>query len=301
MAEIPKLADPKKGKSSTETSSERDLLIGFTSEVPLIVKELNKNPLQISGLFKGTTFSEVPPSSPLYANSAGWNAFQSFLLAKGVVGKKEFNAKKEALTKQWIEEFNSGESVINGKVFDHVKKFPQNVITIKQVILAQQYHKKVDPNIQVDEGWVGSQTSQLRYPDMYSYYVWDINEEKRTGSKNLPLITTGAYIPIIWGNKRFIVKVEEQVENYYKSKGKSSLPLNRENWLLYSEDKFPNIKLASETPAGSITPALWYTIDQQTEPNKSSLEVNSKTEQQNKIKENFKSQTKITSNILAKK
>jgi len=301
MAEIPKLVDPKKGKSSTETSSERDLLIGFTSEVPLIVKELNTNPLQISGLFNGTKYNPVPPDSPLYANRGGWNAFQNFLLAKGVVGEAKYNAEeKKAIAKQWVKEFNSGEFVINGKVFDHVKKFPQNIITIQQIEFAQKYHKKIDPNIQVD-GWVGSQTSQLKYPTALAIYEYDKKEGERFGlsdiNNNIPSIKKDAYIPIFFGSKLFILKVEDQLDFVYKQ-NKTGQGNNFNKMIYYEKDKFPDIKFAFSS---GQPPPSWYTYDQITQPNQSASIVNSKTEQQNKIKENFKSQTKITSNILAKK
>lgn len=302
MPEKPKLDDPKKGTvpskapAKTGVAEERDLGVGFKSGEPLIIHELNKNPLQISGLFKGTTYSPVPPNSPLYANIAGWNAFQNFLLAKGVVKDKKYNAgEKKAITDQWIKEFNSGEFTINGKVFDHVKKFPQNKLTVKQIYLAQEYHKKVDPIVKVD-GWVGSQTSQLRYPEAQGFYIWDGNEEKKTGNKTLPLIKKDAYIPIIWGNKQFILKVENQVENYYKTDGSFSLPKDRNSWILYTPDKFPDIKFAIDP-----LPKEWYIINQSTEPNKSASAVNNITAQTNKVKENLKSQTNVVSNILNKK
>lgn len=296
MANKPKLDDLKKDIIPSKAPAKTNIF-GEKSGVNLIESvKLNINPLQIPGLFVGEKYTPAPSNSPLYANSGGWNAFQSFLVAKGIVKNPTNNSdENKKLIDELIAEFNSGEATVNGKVFDHIKKFPQNKITTQQIILAQTYHKITDAKVQID-GWVGSQTSQLRYPVAQGFYIWDGNEEKKTGNKTLPLIKKDVYIPIVWGNKRFILKVENQVENYYKTDGSFSLPQDRNNWILYTPDKFPDIKFAIDP-----LPKEWYIIDQSTEPNKSASAVNVITAQTNKVKENLKSQTNVVSNILNKK
>jgi hypothetical protein len=303
MAELPKLDDPKKQLPNKPPKNTN--VFGEISGVNLVKSvNLNTNPLQIPGFFSGEKFIGTNPNSPLYPNTSGWNAFQKFLLAKGVVQDPTNNSdENKKFVNLLIKEFNSGEAIIDGKPFDFTKKFPENKITIQHINLSQTYHKKNDPKVQID-GWVGSQTSQLKYPTFQGFYDWDLEEQRKTksssnpnGNTTLPNIKTDAYIPIIWGNKRFITKVEDQVKNYYETNGISTLP-SRTKFILYDEEKFPDIKFAA---GSSVFPREWYTIGRSTEPNKSSLVINSKTEQQNKIKENLKSQTKISSDVLAKK
>lgn len=303
MAEIPKL-DNLKDKVPSK-APEKTNIFGEKSGVNLIESvKLNINPLQIPGYFINNKYINVSTDSPLYSNVGGWNAFQNFLVIKGVVKDPTNNSdENRKLANQLIEEFNSGTAVINGRTFDYIKNYPFNKITAQHVILAQTYHKISDPNVQID-GWVGSQTSQLRYPTPEGFYEWDTKEQDKTknkksnpeGNKSLPLIKENAYIPIIWGNKRFVVKVEEQVNNYYKTDGKSNIP-PPEKWVLYEEDKFPNIKFAF---TNGQPPKEWYTIGKSTEPNKSALALNTVTEKTNKIKENLKTQTKVVSDILSK-
>lgn len=293
MPEIPKL-DNLKDKALSKVPKKTNIF-GEISGVNLTESiKLNTNPLQISGLFIGEKYVGVPSTSPLYSNFGGWNAFQNFLTSKGAVKDPTNNSEEnKKLADELIAEFNAGEYVI---------KFPFNKITDKHIIFAQTYHKINDPKVQID-GWVGSQTSQLRYPTETWYYEWDTKEQQRTknkntpdGNKNLPIIKKDAYIPVIWGNKRFVIKVEDQVENYYKTGGINNNEM-RSKYILYTEDKFPDIKFAFSS---GLPPKEWYTVGQSTEPNKSASQLNVITAQTNKIKENFKTQTKVVSNILSK-
>lgn len=282
MAKIPSITSP-----TGSISSKKDNIFGEKSKVDLTKKvALNTNPFQIPGLFLGKKYIDVPSTSPLYANIGGWNAFSKFLFAKGVVGDPSNNSdENKKLADELITEFNSGTANIKGKVYDHVIKFPFNKITTPQIILAQTYHKITDPKVQID-GWVGSQTSQLIYPQPVGAYTYVPSDP----SKTMPAKKTG-FIPIIWGNKRFVVKIEDQIENSKKTK--TQLP-PRELWVVYDET------LHKETLDLSRINKEWYLLDQSIEINKSPSQLNDITKQINKVKENFKTQTKIISKILKK-
>lgn len=146
---------------------------GATSNVDLTKKvNLNQNPNQI----------------PQNANAAGWNAFQGYLQKQNMVNDPRMNTPegRKALTDQSVQGFNKS---------DYVTKYPQNAITPDNIKAAQQYHKQSDPNVQVDQ-WVGSQTSQLKYPTPTRYFQTD-------QSKVTPQDKQG-FVPVTWGNQRYV-------------------------------------------------------------------------------------------------
>jgi hypothetical protein len=280
MAEIPPIKIP-----TGDILSKKDNVFGEKSGVDLTKSvNLNSNPFQISGLFLGEKFIDVSPDSSLYANTAGWNAFQNFLTAKGIVKDPSNNSEEnKKLANELIIEFNSGTAKINEKTFDHVVKYPFNKITTKQIIFTQTYHKIVDPKVQID-GWVGSQTSQLRYPTILGAYT------PTPGDATMPAKKTG-FIPIIWGNKRFVTKIEDQITNSKNTK--TQLP-PKSLWIIYDEN------LHKATLDLTRIGKEWYLLDQSLEITKSASQLNIITAQTNKIKENFKTQSSIINSILPK-
>jgi len=132
-----------------------------------------------------------PSQIPKDVNYGGWNAFQSFVKKQTLdgepfVGNPRLNTTEgKQLGQNMIDTFNSS---------DYVKKFPQNKITPEQVQAVQQYHKLADPNVQT-EGWFGSQTSRMRYPQATVYYMED---------KDKNIISKEGYVPVTWGNKQYV-------------------------------------------------------------------------------------------------
>lgn len=141
---------------------------------------LNRDPSQIA---KGINYS-------------AWNNFQKFLKkqqieGKPFVGNPVLNTEEgRKYGQEAIDRWNAG---------DYVKQFPQNKITPEQILAIQQYHKMVDPKVQA-EGWLGTQTSGMRYVQPEISYRGEVLP---SGMPGAPLSTEG-YIPVVWGNKKYV-------------------------------------------------------------------------------------------------
>lgn len=143
------------------------------------------DPILTAKIKANTDPSKINPN----INYGAYNAFQAYLNSKGLVNDPRMNTNegRKALTDESINDFNTKSP--------YTKQFPKNTITANDILEIQKYHKQTDPNVVVD-GWVGSQTSQMRYPIPYV----DFGEtDPKTG---MPLDTTHAY-PVKWGNKQY--------------------------------------------------------------------------------------------------
>jgi hypothetical protein len=206
-----------------------DNIFGATSNVNLTdIVKLNLNPL------------DIPKS--LYLTLGSWNAFQNYLQKNNLVRKSEFNKNQED-TNKIIAEYNN--SIIN----PNFQKITQDAI-----VAAQTFHKKSDPKVQID-GWVGSQTSQLKYPSAILMY-------ERAKDQDIPANPKG-FIPIIWGNKRFVISAE--IQTTYDKKGLFA-PFS--SWIQYDE----NIHVDLQT---NYIQNSWYTLNQETKITKSASEIES--------------------------
>lgn len=136
-------------------------------------------------------------------NYGAWNAFQNFLKKQTIdgepfVGNPRLNTSEgKQLGQSMIDTWNASE---------YVKKFPQNKITPEQVQAVQQYHKLADPKVQT-EGWFGSQTSRMRYPQPTVSYMED---------KDKNIISKEGYVPVMWGNKQYVAPAAspEKIQTY---------------------------------------------------------------------------------------
>lgn len=210
-------------------SNDRDKRLGATTKVDLTAPfNLNTNPTQI--IWE-------------QANYVGWNAFQAFLAQKREVNDPEWNTLStskdvgvlNSLSEKYINEFNEGVAT-SGEDSTKVQ------ITLENIVAAQAYHKAQPqpPGIEIFvDGWVGSQTSRMRYPGRPNIFYLSIGASLRTKSeaeikeitqgyknknpwlKNIyaPSISqkergkyeaepveSGAYFPVLWGSTRFVVK-----------------------------------------------------------------------------------------------
>jgi hypothetical protein len=224
-----------------------DNIFGATSNVNLTdIVKLNENPL------------DIPKS--LYLTLSSWNAFQKYLEKNNLVRKPEFNKNQEDTNKN-IEEYNN--SITN----PNFQKITQDAI-----VAAQTFHKKSDPKVQID-GWVGSQTSQLKYPSAVLMY-------ERAKDQDIPADPKG-FLPIIWGNKRFVISAE--IQTTYNKK-KLFAPLS--SWIQYDE----NIHVDLQT---NYIQNSWYTLNQETKITKSASEI----ESQRKIEKINSQKLKAITNI----
>lgn len=136
------------------------------------------------------------------ANPKSYNAFQKFLASKDLVGNTEMNTNegRKKITESMINEFNTSS--------DHIKKYPNDIITTDAIKRIQEYHKLSDPNVVVD-GWVGSETSQMRYPSMSTDLIAKSNDPK-SPDYNMPAQDT---LNVAWGNKKFKYASSDYVKN----------------------------------------------------------------------------------------
>ena len=163
-----------------------------------------------------------PAQIPKNVNYGGWNAFQSYLKKQKIdgepfIGNPRLNTTEgKQLGQSMIDAFNNS---------DYIKKFPQNKITPDQVQAVQQYHKLADPKVQT-EGWFGSQTSRMRYPQPTVSYMEDADKN---------ILSKEGYVPVTWGNKQYVAPAAStgNVQTYeiYDPKKHSNLlqkPLGKE-------------------------------------------------------------------------
>jgi hypothetical protein len=195
-----------------------------------------------------------------------WNLFQEFLRKKGVVNSSGLNSDKgySKVGIELIKEFNSNRSI-------------EFSITEKDIKAAQKYHEITNPGKILIDGRLGSQTSQMRYPEPILYYKSD--------SKNVPLNTNG-YIPMIWGNKRYVVTAKIVYD--YAIKGLST-PKNA--YIIYNPSIHDTLLQKEDLPR------IWDTLESQTIINKSAIDINNATKNVVKLKNNIQNQINIIKSI----
>ena len=209
--------------------TEIENIFGVKSGVNLIEPvNLNINPLDIPKV--------------LYSTLGSWNVFQNYLQKNNFVRNPQFNKNQED-TNKIIVEYNN--SITN----PNFQKITQDAI-----VAAQTFHRKSDPKVQIN-GWVGSQTSQLKYPSAVLMY-------ERAKDQDIPADPKG-FLPIIWGNKRFVISAE--IQTTYNKK-KLFAPLS--SWIQYYE----NIHVDLQT---KYIQNSWYTLNQETKITKSASEIES--------------------------
>lgn len=161
-------------------------------------------------LMANVNLNQDPTMIPEGVNIGGYNQFQKFLSSKDFVKDPRMNTNegRKLYTDELINEFNSS---------DYVKKFPNNKITPESIKAIQQYHKLSDPNVSVD-GWVGSQTSQMRYPSPI------VNEKMTDPNKQ--------YYEATWGNKKYRLPADKYSIDPTTKKAK----WNKEDLILVNEN-----------------------------------------------------------------
>jgi hypothetical protein len=193
--------DPQTGKPYTGTGDMIGKSVGGlgASVAPMMLRNggIMKygNGGKSSNLTDPVKLNQDPTQIPKGINPGGYNAFQTFLAKKGFVNDPSMNTDegRAKYTNTLIEEFNNS---------DYVKKFPKNAITPDAIKAVQSYHKLSDPNIVVD-GWVGSQTSQLRYPTPQLQYQ-AVSTDKKDPNYMVPANMSDS-IQVLYGNKNYLL------------------------------------------------------------------------------------------------
>lgn len=150
----------------------------------------------------------------------------------------------------------------------------QNPLTTDDIKAIQKFTSKTDPNVQID-GWVGTQTIQMFYPRSVIYTP--------KNKKNYPL---DFLYPIIWGNKRYVLSVEDA-----QNAKKFSYPT-----LLYAQLYNPAIhknKLIFEVSL----PREWNNFDS-IEINPTATLENAKTTLLSQQRKSLQSQTSVVKSII---
>jgi len=209
-------------------------IFGVKSGINLTdIVNLNQNPFDIPKI--------------VYPIVTSWNAFQKYLQNNDLVRNPSFN-KNQIDTTKIINNYNDS-------IVDTTNPYTQK-ITQTDIIAAQTFHKINDSKVQID-GWVGSQTSQLKYPKPITFYS-SIDPK----SKNSPPVSVKGWLPTIWGNKRFVV--DAQVITDYVKKG---LYPPYSFLILYDENTH------KDTLQTSFIPKEWYTLGQNVEVAKNAIQV----------------------------
>lgn len=308
-------------------------------------------------LTAGVTLNKNPYLIPAGTNISGWSYFQQYL-------KKLYKDNPEKLTElntnegfkvsqQIINNFNQNYFITIGDSYDiHVgglsggkptrktitrknvasfkflDRFPNGLIDDATVRAAQNYHLLTSfsgSNRVLVDGWVGSQTSQLVYPQRNLYYLAASNGTDLNG-KPLGILTkdgivssrpeyTEGLIPAIWGNQKFVIdaKIVDQYVNDVET-GALTLPIPGkiggnpgtalipfEYFIPYNES-IHNSSLQFLNQGrfgGAPTPAGWYTVGFEPIPYKDSTKTNNIIKEQQLKNQKLRSETIIKQNITS--
>ncbi len=203
-----------------------------------------------------------------------WNFFQSFLQRERIVNDPRLNSSEgyQKAVIPIIQLYNSS-----------LEKFPnyeQLQINNEAISATQKYHLITNPGKIIVDGILGSQTTQMRYPEPVSYYL-------KQEDTNSPISTEG-FIPVIWGNKRYVVGAK--LYDFYI---KQNLSVPTEFYRLYEPSLDRDLQM-------DFIPSLWYTLGLQTTINSSAEKINRQQRLSEQVKELRKTETKITNSILNK-
>jgi hypothetical protein len=185
-----------------------DNIFGEISGVNLIavVNPINLNPLDIFG----------KDYSGKFRTAITWNSFQSWLrnsASPRLINLGILNPGQVILNNPILNSRNTGKPISDRLIQIYNDTSPQNLITSEDIQNIQLFHKKINPNVQVDQ-WVGSQTTQLLYPLPKGPFAPVNNNDPNKGPIDFRAQTrnnqpaTLPYFPVIWGNKRFIISRE---------------------------------------------------------------------------------------------
>lgn len=240
--------------------------------------QLNPNPLNIESLGgrdKGYTQEK-------------WSAFLRFANSK--IDKNDISLNSQAvwesLTVNLIKEFNTSPDsnwVIFGST--NPNRGLQNPITRDDIFAIQKFTNKTDPNAKID-GWLGTQTLRMDYPKLLIMIV--VNKDKDGN------ISNGApelLIPIIWGNKRYVISDGDNIT--WTDENKSTRKPFVQIITLYDPTKHPKDKFIYNPDIKK----QWVALASPVVPSQSALKINSETAKTAIQKQTKQLQTKIKSSF----
>jgi len=257
----------------TTPDGQRDYRYSSTGVDLTAPLQLNPNPLDIESLGgrdKGYTREK-------------WSAFLRFANLKIDKNDTSLNSQAgwESLTVNLIKEFNTsldsnwvqfgGNSPNRGR---------QNPITRVDIFAIQKFTNKTDPNAKID-GWLGTQTLRMDYPNLLILTNTNLNEK----------ISPELLIPIIWGNKRYVISNGDNVT--WTDENKSTRKSFTQIITLYDPTKHPKDKFIYNPDIKKE----WIRLASPVIPSQSAEKINSETAKKAIQSKTKQLQTKIKSSF----
>ena len=229
----------------TGSDGQRDYRYSSTGVDLTAPIKLNSNPTDIESLgVRDKAYTEEK-----------WRAFLKFSNSKIDKNDTSLNSKAvwESLTTDLIKEFNTSPES-NWVQFgdNNPNRGLQNPISREDIFAIQRFTKKTDPNTQVD-GWLGTQTLQMDYPKRVTY----INYSKDKNGNDI-LIPPETLLPIIWGNKRYVVSYKDYDESNKNRKISYGTLIKIYDPSIHTKDKFqkdPDLNREWTSLASPVVPS----------------------------------------------
>ena len=243
---FPDGADPNQNLSPWDISNVRNSTYGNTTGLDLTSQiNLNSNPLDIEE-YDGLTAGEV---------QIKWNAFiiwitkgkqpdgtlnTTYYDIKNVAINTNVSQKTDAMINGFNQYWEQIKPPLQQKLQRENKRWRLNKLDVQKI---QIFHNKTDASVQLDGGFIGTQTIRLRYPrpipvnffrilldtklpvnfstDKYDILLfYPIPSQRQYAVQLFPnkkvyseLFPSQSVIPILWGNKRFILTQNEYDNN----------------------------------------------------------------------------------------
>lgn len=170
-------------------------ITGVDLTAPVI---LNPNPLDIQSV----------GGKPIGSVTDKWAYFYLFLQTKKIDTSLNSEQGRKDISLKLIEEFNTNKQTSTWAALGDVNPLRgiNNPLTRDDIYAIQRFNKISDPNIQVD-GWLGTQTAQMSYPRA----LISVSVTKGANGEVVPN-DPQSFIPVIWGNKRYVLKEKDSQE-----------------------------------------------------------------------------------------
>jgi hypothetical protein len=258
---------PPTGSSADIKSYQYGSITGIDLTAPVV---LNPNPLDIQRV----------GGKPIGSVADKWRFFYLFLQTKKIDTSLNSEQGRKDISTKLIEEFNTNKDTSNWAEFGNINPLrgANNPLTRDDIYAIQTFTKITDPNIQVD-GWLGTQTAQMLYPRA-SIFV-DITD----GGLNKD---PQSFIPVIWGNKRYVLKEKDDQEVSSSPQTKSPIA----NYLVLYDPVIHKEKLQTQN-----LPKNWDIIGSDISVNQSATLINAKTKLVSQQKASIQNQTNLIKSL----
>jgi len=159
---------------------------------------LNPNPLDIQQV----------GGKPIGSVADKWAYFYLFLQTKKIDTSLNSEQGRKDISLKLIDEFNNNKETSAWAALGNINPLrgTNNPLTRDDIYAIQRFTKITDPNVQTD-GWLGTQTAQMQYPRV----LLSVNVTKGANKEVIPK-DPQSFIPVIWGNKRYVLQEKDSQE-----------------------------------------------------------------------------------------